>query len=145
MVLLIVISCEAFACDTDGYRKIPIAQYERSLKISYPGEGLIDSNDVIRVFENRANSICFVLDTTRRSLNVCQIEGEAQKISENEFEYKDSTCHLIFSVYENKILLQVSGGVSKKGKNWCKHVSCGANGSVDSATFIKTTIPAPNR
>jgi hypothetical protein len=145
IALLPLLSWAASACDSDWYNKMPIAHYERSHKISYPGEGLVDSNDDIRIFERNAKSLCFVLDTARKNLHVCQIVGEAQKISDNEFEYRDSTCHLRFIVSEEKIRLQVNGEETPKPKNHCKHESCGAYGSIDNATFIKTSNPAPNR
>lgn len=113
--------------------------YLQTKTISHTQHGETKANNHLRVQTGHAKEIHFSLTTIANEYHECLLEGEATRIDERQYEYRENKCRVIFVLGSDDVTLRATGahGDYCRADDLSAGHGCGYNTTIDSTTYKK--------
>ena len=121
--------------------------YLQTKTISHTQHGETKANNHLRIRTGHVKKIFFSLTTIANEYHECLLEGEATRIDERQYEYRENKCRVIFVLSSDDVTLHATGahGDYCRADDLSAGHGCGYNTTIDSATYKKVRKPAQSR
>lgn len=121
---------------------IDVTLYVYAREVLHTAYGKIKANNHLRVWNRDAREMSFLLTTLSDEYQECLLEGQAKRLDDGRYEYRENTCRMVFSFGADDVDVRMTGA----GGNYCRSGDlreghdCGSRTTIDSGAYQKARV-----
>lgn len=140
-VLALALCGFSWACEdpTNIAFSKPVATFVHPHKIWYVDEGLVSSHDVLLIWDQTAESLCFQFQTIHTNAHLCWLDGTAKRTASGLYEYSGDKCIVRLRLGKGRVRVEINDP-SEPGRKFCNpadsdRYACGSNTGIGPAIY----------